>query len=126
MRCLIKTMSLGVIFVAALVGCGGSTEQTGGTTTGTGGSSSSGTGGTTTATGGGTGGAPAVDGPVQPTSGPYQPLVINATWTYHVDDKGTKYDKVNKIETLEDMGGMKPGVMAFRQRSTLPAEVQLT
>src|SRR5262249_53979170 len=65
-------------------------------------------------------------GPVIPTSGPYQPLVVGASWTYHVNDKGVKYDKKAGFEAQEDLGGPKAGTSGFRMRQTLPATVQLT
>lgn len=65
-------------------------------------------------------------GEVQPTSGPYQPLVIGATWTYHVNDKGVKYDKSAVFEVEEDLGGPKAGTTGIRMRETFPATTQLT
>src|SRR5215831_3570140 len=63
---------------------------------------------------------------VQPTSGPYQPLSVGATWSYHVNDKGVKYDKNAAFEVQEDLGGPKAGTTAFRMKETFPATVQLT
>lgn len=116
MHGLSKGLSLAVIFTAAFLGCGG-TDNNG--ATGAGGTT--GTGGTGTGTGTGGTGAPAM-----PTTGPYQPLTVGATWTYKVDDKGVKYDKVNLVEALEDVGGQHAGVMAYRVRTTVPSESQLT
>jgi hypothetical protein len=65
-------------------------------------------------------------GPVIPTSGPYQPLVVGATWLYHVNDKGVKYDKNAAFEAQEDLGGPKAGTSGFRMRETFPASIQLT
>ena len=44
-------------------------------------------------------------GTPQVTTGPYQPLTVGTTWTYHVDDQGTTYDKQSAVEAFEDMGG---------------------
>jgi len=65
-------------------------------------------------------------GDVLITSGPYQPLVVGASWTYHVNDKGVKYDKVAVFETQEDLGGPKAGTSGFRMKETFPANTQLT
>jgi hypothetical protein len=59
-------------------------------------------------------------------TGDYQPLVVGATWTYHIDDKGVKYDKNVSVEALEDLGGPKAGSMAYRNHETIPSQSQLT
>jgi hypothetical protein len=117
MHRLIKTMSFGAIFFAvALGGCGGA----GGDSSGTGGG---GTGGGL----GGSGGGPAIDASSIPaTTGPYQPLVLNATWAFHVNDKGVQYDKTSVVEAMEDLGGPKAGTMGFRVKETFPSQTQLT
>jgi len=63
---------------------------------------------------------------VMVTSGDYQPLVLNATWSYHVNDKGPQYDKTVVVEALEDVGGPKAGTMAYRFHETIPSEYQMT
>jgi len=65
-------------------------------------------------------------GPPMITTGPYQPLTVGSTWTYHVDDQGTVYDKQSSVEAYEDMGGMAAGTMGFRVRETVKASIQLT
>jgi hypothetical protein len=65
-------------------------------------------------------------GPVQVTTGDYQPLVVNATWAFNINDKGVKYDKTVTTEAFEDLGGMKAGTMAYRMRTTIPNDIQLT
>jgi hypothetical protein len=65
-------------------------------------------------------------GSVQPTTGPYQPLMIGATWTFHINDKGVEYDKTVAIAALEDLGGAKAGTMAYRSHSSIPTESQDT
>jgi len=65
-------------------------------------------------------------GPPQTTTGPYQPLTVGSTWTYHVDDQGTVYDKQSAVEAFEDMGGMAAGTMGYRVRETIKASIQLT
>src|SRR3954451_10793597 len=106
-------VALGGAMAILGAGCGGSSPSA----TGAGGSAGNG------GSGGSTGGGGTA---VQTTSGPYQPLVVNATWTYHVNDKGLIYDKMTKFEAQEDLGGPKAGTMAFRMRETMPSESQLT
>lgn len=65
-------------------------------------------------------------GPPQETSGPYQPLTVGSSWTYHVDDQGTVYEKQSSVETYEDMGGMAAGTMGYKVRETVKASIQLT
>jgi hypothetical protein len=65
-------------------------------------------------------------GPPQETSGPYQPLTVGTTWTYHVDDQGTVYDKQSSVDAYEDMGGDVAGTMGFKVRETIKAAIQLT
>ena len=60
------------------------------------------------------------------TTGPYQPLVIGATWTYHVDDQGEVYEKQSSVMASEDMGGAKAGTMAFRVQENVKDKIQLT
>jgi hypothetical protein len=105
MRSLIKVISFATVFLAfALDGCGGS---------GSGGSTGA---GSTTGTGANDG---TITGPITPTSGPYQPLVMNATWTYHVNDKGVQYDKMAVFEGI-DNGNQ------YRMNETIPNQKQLT
>jgi hypothetical protein len=108
----LKRTILGAALGAAVVaaGCGG--QGDGGT---------GGEGGITMTGNGGSGG-----GNVQHTTGDYQPLKIGATWTYHVDDKGVKYDKTVAVEAFEDLGAPKAGVMAYRSKTTQQSETQLT
>jgi len=65
-------------------------------------------------------------GPPQVTTGPYQPLTVGSTWTYHVDDQGTVYEKQSAVEAFEDMGGIAAGTMGYRVRETIKASIQLT
>lgn len=65
-------------------------------------------------------------GPPQITSGPYQPLTVGSTWTYHVDDQGTVYDKQSSVDAYEDMGGDIAGTMGYKVRETVKAAIQLT
>ncbi|HXT99342.1 MAG TPA: hypothetical protein VN903_00020 [Polyangia bacterium] len=65
-------------------------------------------------------------GTPQVTTGPYQPLTVGTTWTYHVDDQGTTYDKQSAVEAFEDMGGDIAGTMGYRVRETIKASIQLT
>src|SRR3954471_7242463 len=65
-------------------------------------------------------------GPPIITTGPYQPLTVGSTWTYHVDDQGTVYDKQSSVEAFEDMGGDIAGTMGFKVRETIKSSVQLT
>ena len=60
------------------------------------------------------------------TQGPYQPLVVGATWTYRIDDKGIVYDKTSQVVAVEDIGGAKAGVMGYRVRETIKDAVQTT
>lgn len=52
-------------------------------------------------------------------TGRYFPLEIGASWTFRVVDAsdGTVTSKTQSVEALEDVGGDKAGVMAFRMRS---------
>ncbi len=57
--------------------------------------------------------------PQNPDANPgdsYLPLVTGATWTFRITDpvSGATEDKVNTVGPLEDIGGIKAGVMAFR------------
>jgi hypothetical protein len=81
--------------------------------------------------GGGEGGAggsgPGAGGNVgTPGTGPYQPLVVGATWTYHVDDQGVAYDKASQVEGQEDLGGTKAGTSGFKVRETVKESIQFT
>lgn len=87
------------------VGCGGGNENPGG---------------------GPDSGVPYDGATIQATSGPYQPLVVGATWTYHVDDMGLVYDKQSTVEAQEDIGGTKAGISGFRVRETIKSAIQLT
>src|SRR5262245_31829033 len=57
--------------------------------------------------------------PQSPDANPgdgFLPLVTGATWTYRVTDPatGAVADKVSTVGPLEDVGGFKAGIMAFR------------
>lgn len=60
-------------------------------------------------------------GPVEcttPRAQRYLPLAVGATWTYRVTPLvGTPVDKSSTVEALEDVGGAKAGVTAFRVRT---------
>lgn len=60
------------------------------------------------------------------TTGPYQPMVIGATWTYHVDDQGEVYDKTSTVMASEDMGGAKAGMIGFKVQENVKDKIQLT
>jgi len=111
------------VLLASLLGACGAQEAAPGSNPGGGGAAtgSGGAAGSTSTTG--TGGTSAVP---TTTTGPYQPLVMNATWVYRVNDMGVIYEKTNVVEALEDLGGSKPGTMAYRVREMLPTETQLT
>lgn len=49
----------------------------------------------------------------------YLPLSVGAKWTYRVSDPkaGTTETKTSTVEALEDVGGAKAGVKAFRVRT---------
>jgi hypothetical protein len=65
-------------------------------------------------------------GPPTPTTGPYQPLTVGSTWTYHVDDQGTVYDKQSSVDSFEDMGGPSAGTMGYKVTETIKASIQST
>ncbi len=65
-------------------------------------------------------------GPPMTTTGPYQPLTVGSTWTYKVDDQGFKYDKTSTVESVEDMGGSKAGMMGYRVVENVKSAKQLT
>jgi hypothetical protein len=65
-------------------------------------------------------------GPPQVTSGPYQPLSVGTTWTYHVEDQSTVYEKQSTVQAFEDMGGAIAGTMGYKVQETIKASVQLT
>src|SRR5947208_1308496 len=102
MHRLSKTVSMGAIFTAALLGCGGSSGSGsgagggGGSTTGIG----TGAGGTT-----GTGGSTGTGGGTPSGDNNYQPLTVGSTWTYQVTDSGIQTTKTNVVEAQEDEGG---------------------
>lgn len=60
-------------------------------------------------------------GPIECTTPRAQrllPLAIGASWTYRVTPAtGTPEDKLNTVEALEDVGGAKTGITAFRVRT---------
>jgi len=101
----IASTCLTVLAAAAFAGCGGGGEG------GAGGS------GITPGAGGNVG---------TPGSGPYQPMVVSATWDYHVDDQGVTYEKQSKVESQEDLGGSKAGISGFKVRETVKESIQLT
>jgi hypothetical protein len=55
-----------------------------------------------------------------PTEGRYLPLVEGMSWAYQVNDPvaGTTEQKTSTVGALEDVGGSKAGVMAFRVTTT--------
>lgn len=54
-------------------------------------------------------------------TGAYLPLAIGRGWTYRVVPAGGAPEtKVNVVEALEDVGGEKAGITAFRLRTTKP------
>jgi len=62
------------------------------------------------------------DGPVHcPDSGRYLPLVTGTQWTYRVTNDGERTTKISTVGDLEDVGGAKAGVLAYRV-STVKAE----
>lgn len=97
-----KIVSTKIALMAALLGagCGG-----GATPTGTGGTCGASTGA------GGTNG-------VFMGTGRYLPLKVDATWIYKLTDTSTAgcQTRTTRVEALEAVGGMKPGVTAFRLR----------
>lgn len=54
-----------------------------------------------------------------PTEGRLLPLAVGATWTYRVTDPATGEvaDKSNTVEALENVGGEKDGIQAYRVRT---------
>ncbi len=53
-----------------------------------------------------------------PLSERYLPLVVGASWTYDTSDMGSPVvPKTTTFEAFEDVGDVKTGVMAFRQRT---------
>ena len=52
----------------------------------------------------------------------YLPLSVGATWTYHSVDaaSGVALTAVTRVEALEDVGGPKAGIMAYRVRAQTP------
>jgi hypothetical protein len=50
----------------------------------------------------------------------YLPLSVGAKWTYHATDplSGASGETYSTIEALEDVGGSKAGIMAYRVRSS--------
>lgn len=55
--------------------------------------------------------------------GRYMPVSTGTSWTYRVEDlgNGTTGEKTQTVEALEDVGGAKAGVMAYRMRSDRPS-----
>jgi hypothetical protein len=94
---------LTVLAAAAFAGCGGGDDG-----------------------GGGMGGGPPTSNIGTPGKGPYQPLVVGATWSYHVDDQGVVYDKASVVEATEDIGGAKAGISGYKVRETIKDAVQYT
>jgi hypothetical protein len=74
----------------------------------------------------GASGVPYDGGPITQTSGPYQPLVVGATWSYHVDDQGIVYDKQSSVVALEDIGGERAGTMGYKVTENIKQASQLT
>jgi hypothetical protein len=58
-------------------------------------------------------------GVVEPQGTRLLPLAVGATWTWRVSGDAT-YDKTSTVEALENVGGAKDGVMAYRVRTTDP------
>lgn len=101
----------------ALAGCGSSAPSGGGGTADGGGSGTADSGGIGSADGS-AGGAP--DGGDVSTR--YFPMVVGATWTYDVTKTvGVSGKKTQQVMAVEDVGGDKAGVTAFRVRSDKPS-----
>lgn len=56
--------------------------------------------------------------PECPTTGRYLELVPGATWRYLVTDANGVIEKTQTVGPLEDVGGSKAGIMAFRMTTT--------
>jgi hypothetical protein len=56
-----------------------------------------------------------------PTTGRYMELATGSSWTYQVDDGGGTETKTQTVGPLEDVGGAKAGVTAFRMTTTRSA-----
>jgi len=54
-----------------------------------------------------------------PSAQSYVPLAVGTIWTYRITDPVamTVTQKSTTVEALEDVGGLKPGIMAFRVRT---------
>lgn len=60
-------------------------------------------------------------------TGRYLPLAIGNSWTYRVVPAGGAPEtKVSEVEALEDVGGEKAGITAFRVRTTKPDGITLS
>jgi len=57
---------------------------------------------------------------VPSSSNRYLPLSLGAKWTYHATDptSGASGETYSTVEALEDLGGSKAGIKAFRVRSS--------
>lgn len=121
-----KTWLLASVLVIGACG-GASSTGTGGAGGGGGAAGQGGTGGAGGGGGGGGGagggggmggggGGGSTDGP--PAGMRYQPLKMGATWTYDVTDPMTMTASTvtQKVEAIEDIGGMKAGTRAYRIR----------
>lgn len=53
-----------------------------------------------------------------PTTGRYLELVPGVSWRYRVTDANGVIEKVQTVGPLEDVGGSKAGVMAYRMTTT--------
>lgn len=53
-----------------------------------------------------------------PTTGRYLELVPGASWRYRVTDANGVIEKIQTVGSLEDVGGTKAGVMAYRMTTT--------
>jgi hypothetical protein len=62
---------------------------------------------------------PGGGGTIEPSGTRYLPLAVGATWTWRVSGDAT-YDKTSTVEALEDVGGAKAGIQAYRVRTTDP------
>lgn len=64
------------------------------------------------------GAEPAPDPADCSATGRYLALVTGASWTYRVTDPGGTAEKTQTVGALEDVGGSKAGVMAYRMTTT--------
>ncbi|MBI4510675.1 MAG: hypothetical protein HY698_13660 [Deltaproteobacteria bacterium] len=59
--------------------------------------------------------------------GRYLPLAVGASWTFRVTDQsGAVFQKSSTVEELEELGGKKTGIVAFRVRTSNPDGITLS